>query len=518
MATIKPNISTIVARQLPEFIRDEYPSFVSFVEAYYAYLDANYNGRNIEDYRNLDETVDSFIQQFKNELNVLAEQSFPNYANLNEKETIIRKAKQYFSAKGSEAAYKFLFRALYGKEIEVYYPSEAMLRASDGKWQQDLSFYVSVTSGDALSIVGKEVNVYNSDGLLITTTFVERVILVSSGIYEVFVQRYYGSVSIGDTLRYSTTFVGTLLGTIVRSEILNAGANFTVGQIFDIDSSEGSGAKIKITQVSSLGAIQKYKIIAFGYGYVNNFTINLNPTLTSFVDPSPISVSLNSVEQFNVPSSTYTTGISESGFIINPDYWDLDYSDPAFAGTALGGFTDSYTFSSDTDNVATLKFYTGALNTYPGYYSKNDGFVSDAIFIQDSRYYQAYSYEIRIDELLSSYRDLIKSYIHPTGTALFGNYKITNVIDLGTTLSPTTLQIRYYLSDGASITESPALEVSKVFADAANISESSSYHLNKENTETVSTTESGAVYLNPYAGEDFFAEDYALNNIAASTF
>ena len=31
-------ISTLVSRQIPEFVREDYPTFVAFVEAYYEWL------------------------------------------------------------------------------------------------------------------------------------------------------------------------------------------------------------------------------------------------------------------------------------------------------------------------------------------------------------------------------------------------------------------------------------------------------------------------------------------------
>ena len=64
---MKPSISTLVSGQLPEFVRDDYQTFVVFLEAYYEYLETNVN----QDYgtiQSLDTTFDSFVQYFKNEL------------------------------------------------------------------------------------------------------------------------------------------------------------------------------------------------------------------------------------------------------------------------------------------------------------------------------------------------------------------------------------------------------------------------------------------------------------------
>jgi hypothetical protein len=58
-----------------------------------------------------------------------------------------------------------------------------------------------------------------------------------------------------------------------------------------------------------------------------------------------------------------------------------------------------------------------------GKWKTNDGFLSDIIKIQDSYYYQNYSYEIVAQRMLSTYETLVKELVHPTGVALFGKYQ-----------------------------------------------------------------------------------------------
>ena len=64
MALVKTKVSTVVSKQLPEFVREDNAQFVSFLEAYYEFLEQS-NKRNLESLRDIDDTVDSFIQYFK---------------------------------------------------------------------------------------------------------------------------------------------------------------------------------------------------------------------------------------------------------------------------------------------------------------------------------------------------------------------------------------------------------------------------------------------------------------------
>ena len=491
MATIKPQISAALAKQLPEFIRSDYATFVAFLEAYYEWLDDNYGKRNLEDLRSIDNTLESYVQYFKNEINcLLSETLTPNCATLNQK-LILRKLKDYYKAKGSEKAYEFLFRVLFNKQPELYYPGTAMLRASDGKWEQDISLFINVTSGNIDDIVGKEITITTSSGAL--DVFVERYETISGSVYEVFVQRFFGSVAIGDAVAYSTGFAGTLGGTTTGYAISVAGGDFTAGQIFDIESGDGgTGTKIKISEVSSSGGIETIQIIDFGRGYTQNFFATIAPTVTDFEDPSPITVDLNSVQQFSVPSNTYTNGFAETGSIISPDYVDTDYCDGTYAGTLLSSFTQTTTAGVDTTKFAVVQFTVGAKAEYPGFYSKNDGFISDAIFIQDSFYYQAYSYEVRISELLEDYKSTVKSFIHPSGLALFADYQIDTTFNIGQEVSLSQLQIRLYLSDSFNVTESLIKDITKPLTEAQTITDGGTvYALSKPVSDSQSVVDSG---------------------------
>lgn len=53
-----------------------------------------------------------------------------------------------------------------------------------------------------------------------------------------------------------------------------------------------------------------------------------------------------------------------------------------------------------------------------------NGFLSDNEYIQDSSFYQSYSYEIVAPRMIDSYKKLVESFIHPTGIALYGRYSL----------------------------------------------------------------------------------------------
>jgi hypothetical protein len=142
----RPKVSSIVASQLPEFIRDEYQTFVDFLKAYYDFLETTQ--KDPTTLRDIDTTLDAFITYFKDELAA----KIP-YSTVDER-FLISRIKDLYLAKGSEASYKLLFRILFNKDITLQYPSTQMLRASDGKWNQDVSVFVKILIGSPPVIVG----------------------------------------------------------------------------------------------------------------------------------------------------------------------------------------------------------------------------------------------------------------------------------------------------------------------------------------------------------------------------
>jgi hypothetical protein len=149
MIQLNNKTSLQIPEQLPEFIRDDvnYQTFVSFIEAYYAWLEtaytansaiitanttgqgASYGSKNILNYVDVDNTLDDFLAYFIDDfLPYVPEDA------LADKRKLLKISKQLYKTKGTEKSYKFLFRALYNSEAETYNTSDQILKASDGKW------------------------------------------------------------------------------------------------------------------------------------------------------------------------------------------------------------------------------------------------------------------------------------------------------------------------------------------------------------------------------------------------
>ena len=140
-------LSLLVGKQLPSYVREEYPKFQSFLEAYYEFLenkqgtqtnDLLAKAQTLKDLSNVDESIDEFEDYFMETFM----RFIPKDAVI-DKAYLLKNILPLYLTKGSEKSFKFLFRALYNKEIEFRRPSENILRASDGTWIVDNKLRIS---------------------------------------------------------------------------------------------------------------------------------------------------------------------------------------------------------------------------------------------------------------------------------------------------------------------------------------------------------------------------------------
>jgi hypothetical protein len=502
--------SSLVSQQVPEFIRSEYPTFVAFLEAYYEYLDANTIQKNLLSAKDIDETLDLFIGNFKDDF----AQNIPDMPNLSTKD-FLRNAKAFYTARGTEASYKFLFRAMYGKEISVYYPETSILRASDGRWNQEVSCIVELVAGDPFVCVGQRVNI--NSPFTTTVKLAKRVKFLRDDFYEIF---FDGNGYINAEARFTITcgnFVGSVGHTIDKVIVTKKGAGFKVGQIFSISDTQGTGAKIRVTRVDSNGGILFVKPVTFGAGYTGATYYGKLIAKLNIATPNQVGI-----------QSDQTGGTSDSGVVFNYQY-SQEYSS-GYEGTIFASFfSDNSIPSGGTFNdadTANIEIRFGGLSRYPGYYSTSNGFLSSTMKLEDNFYYQIYSYVLKLDEQIDAYKTVVKSLLHPAGMKLFSEYEPTTYGDLsaGVELLDKILILNFL--ETIHPTDMISLGMIKGFVDTFAMSDAKYLSMIKALSDTVSPTDSGSLTtLEPgdydnYPTESYYApsEYYAvgISSITAS--
>lgn len=84
--------------------------------------------RQLLTFHQVDDTLDDFLSYFRDTYLRDVPQG------LSDSKILIPRILDFYQAKGSEASYNFLFRALYGKEAKFTYPRESVFTTSDNEW------------------------------------------------------------------------------------------------------------------------------------------------------------------------------------------------------------------------------------------------------------------------------------------------------------------------------------------------------------------------------------------------
>lgn len=428
--------SYFIPQQVPQHILAEYPAFVEFITAYYEWFDQQSIG-SLYDLLDVDNTVESFVQYFKKELDETGV-----LANIDNR-LYLKNIKQLYRAKGSKASFQFFFRLLYNQESEIEHPWDYTFIPSAGKWKQDTAIIIRITKGNGDLLGGNYITIIDSNGKQYNT-YVHDVVQRATNVFELFIDRFACSAV---RMAFVTSLDNSIQGEIVLSTakafVEEPGEGFKIGQIFRINSLGGLGTVVKIKDVDDVGGIKSVEIIAFGYGYRADFNTSLIP-----IQDVRLDYNLNLTRRDNNDDITglfnYQTndqpGVGEeAGEIVRHDYTPLTgnkagsntdfFEDGTYVGDLLGGF-DVEDKTVSEKRLASVRFKVGCIFHYPGYYADSTNLLDNLIYIHDSYYYQIYSYVTVVENSITKYGDTLKKILHPTGTIHFGRVKISNVFDL----------------------------------------------------------------------------------------
>ena len=289
--------SALVSSQLPKFISDDpnYSTFVLFLQAYYEWMEeqggATYGAKNIPNYYDIDKTLDSFLDHYRNEFLAF----FPQGALVDERK-LIKIARELYKTKGTPASFEFLFRVLYDSDVQLFNTSDYVFRASDGKWTITKSIKLATSDPTWTNSVGYRV--FGQESRAYATVEYVNIIdgnnieLILTSIQNNFISGEYVIVqddNFNNIIFNNNTLTAEILGVIssVAVDPANKGAGYAVGDpvVFygglDPNTANPIGASATVGEVTSAG-LDVISASYPGHGYRTSFTdININsPTGT----------------------------------------------------------------------------------------------------------------------------------------------------------------------------------------------------------------------------------------------
>lgn len=521
----------IVRDQFPEFVREDYPVFVAFVEAYYKWIDQTSAG-TLEEIKSLDSTPEEFVQYFRSQLDTygLFNQTTP-FNNL-----YLQKIKQIYAAKGSEQALVNVLRLSRNAETEVRYPSEQILRTSDGKWQQDSFITVQTVFGTIPSDISEfYINYENSDIRIEVKQWI-RVAGDKLRLYYKLTPKAIlplnQRITINDQ-NNNAVYSGRVIKSPSYLKVISGGQDWQLGQIIVVPGTI-KDTIAKVDAVNSLGAVTRVQILEHGYDHSENQLITVSPypnkPLGSTYNISSVLISTNPVAyQHTLDVYDYTEGTEEKtvGFLSGigyKSYFLENYVEPTYNGdvvlnvssillqqeSSVGSditmeqwLASRATFSYEFDPVVNLK----------GKWLDESGQISNqTIRLEDNYYYQQYSYDVEATVNSNEYIDLANT-IHPAGMKMFTTYNLVNDLEIIPLAETTFPFLRSDLLDVATMSDEQVKYITKPRVDSVESLENiSSKLLDKYfiDSVTASSTDTSTFSKSTYDSELYFAEGYVV--------
>jgi hypothetical protein len=294
---IQNRLSILIEEQLPEFIQTDYTMFITFLKAYYEFLEQNNQAQeilqDITKYSDIDKTSNELVSRFlQNYAHDLPQSEITNNRFL------IKKIREIYSKKGTEPAYEILFNVLYKESINFFYPYDVVLKPSSGKWVTRYVLRIRQTN-DRQNIFDFE----NTEILGKTSkakAIVNKVIKIDLQEYEVY-ELVLDSTSVSeDFLRdeeieatktilltntsYSISPLSARVYSIIsKIDIIDGGIGYTRGHPVTITDNTGILATAKVNRVNRYGSITSFDIVEPGVNYSPNTVISVGTPTENLV-------------------------------------------------------------------------------------------------------------------------------------------------------------------------------------------------------------------------------------------
>ena len=262
--------STVIEKQFPDFIVERHPLIVEFMKHYYSWMEREGaplgDSYRLLDYLDLNKTKDEFIPYFLDEY-------APNIPDevLVDKKLLIKHIIDFYVSKGTESSYRFLFRILFGTEIDFIYPSEFVLKASDGIWVKDN--FIKTTKVDD-TLLGRRLFGAVSGA----SAIVDKIDFIDDEVSSLKIKKLQGVFLEGEFVetRDANGYISAYISGLVRKvDILSKGSGYVVGELLTLDGTSFYQVAVAVvTEIDVDGGVVSCVLKDTGAGYSTSFTKN----------------------------------------------------------------------------------------------------------------------------------------------------------------------------------------------------------------------------------------------------
>lgn len=446
---------TVIPKQFSDFIREEYPRFIEFIQAYYKFLDSANSTAAIGSIKDIDETANKYIANYRKEFAI----DIPKFDFLSDR-SFIRFSRELYEARGTEDALRFLFRAAFNDEITIEYPKDWILRASAGRWFREWFFDVDVNLDVGTGLYNPTFalayNITSGSPFYIS---VLRFVVLARDINNIPTKiRFYTDTKPGDLYEGIHIKQYDVMGELTFFSLLTpcpatitcnlTGLDWKIGKLVKVPG-DIYNSFIRVTEVDASGSIVNFEIIEVGYNHTEG-----------------------------------------QEYLVSPWLYEPEIGAPERAAW-----------------VASRARFIVGYSTYganKGYWQTEDGHISNSVYrLQDNFFYQNFSYLVKTGANTEQ-TDAIIKINHPAGLKYFKQTELESGITYSMTGDRSmSLETIYLYDEVLPLFDALNITLGKTLDDSTNFSFIDGFDLEVGKIEEVivsdgSSTVSGvSLYSNP---------------------
>ncbi len=267
-----------------------------------------------------------------------------------------------------------------------------------------------------VSVINRGSGYFASPTITIVDTTIESLGLLSDKL--VTITNPGTNYQVGDALVITANTGANAVGQVAS---VTANASFSNTLLFEdgfemlFEQSYDDVAKTEDWNVGSYGPIARIEFTNFGNGYLAEYPPTITVSTSSGANASLTVVGVQGMNaNVEVDTANNITGIG-SIRAVEISNFGIDYSTATANATATG------------DGNANLTPIISGIGVSEGSWLDDDGKI-DYKILQDSYYYQDYSYVIKSGLTVEKYIDTIKKSIHPAGLQVFGEILLIDTV------------------------------------------------------------------------------------------
>lgn len=423
-------VRNTIESQLPRHVVQDYPLFVEFLKAYYEWMEENgqpyYALKNHLEWTNFETSIDDYVNFLRKEYLFNLPSDVAGGLEL-----FLSNSKQFHLSVGTERSFKFIFKILFGDEagdVELYFPRQDILKVSDSDWTRAQNIMYITNSGDSSAFLYRVIKQ--------TREIYPGVFRYAYAIVQKVMDRYAGKYKVSELylteidgvfdINYPVTVEGRsewILPTSNLAAIENSGQNYYLDDKVSVGGSSTYTQTLKAVadgaidpRVTGVFANIEIALEVDGEAYTDFRYDGKRIYHSSILKDSEVKVTFPSYEGYVTIESLGLNGEVKSFTIYESPIGKGANAPVSINSTAGTGFVG--TLTQDT------------LRAVAGAFPNDKGQLSSTKVIQDSDYYQDFSYVIKSSLDIDKYKDLVLKLLHPAGMKMFGQVNIIEVIKL----------------------------------------------------------------------------------------